>query len=335
MEKPFLDIQDQIERLKERGLEVDEHTKEVLLREGYYSIINGYKTPFIDKQRTEEACDDRFKEGTTFNDIYALFTFDRELREVTFKYLMQVEAVVRTVCSYTFAEAHQEPAGYLIQSNFCTESEFKEFGLKDYIDNLLRLQSTLYNAVTRPRNDAVKHYKKHQGWVPLWVLSKTLTFGSIEHFFHFMKPAERRLVCKRIAEATGRAGGDNPYFDPKDARLSLDPLVKFRNICAHDERLYCAKVGHRDPIIDYASMLDLAEPYLSREDYESFLCNVVLTVVAYNEKSSIAIHVLEESGVERILDKAADAAFNQLDHDDTRAKLGRFRRFMGPSALSS
>ena len=143
MEKPFKSIEEQINLMHKRGLSTDADTPGILMREGYYSIVNGYKDPFLDSDATRAAGDDRFAEGTSFNDVYNLFCFDRDLREVTFKHLMQVEAVVRTVCSYTFAEHHPEPSSYLIQGNFCTESEFEEFGLKNYIDNLLKLQSTL------------------------------------------------------------------------------------------------------------------------------------------------------------------------------------------------
>lgn len=257
MDKPFLSIEDQIKVLTSRGVETDEETPSILMREGYYSIVNGYKAPFLETSTPEE----RYVQGTKFNDLYALFCFDRDLREVTFKHLMQVEAVVRTVCTYTFAQHHPGVSDYLIQSNFCTEKEFEEFGLKGYVDNLLKLQGVLYKTMSGSKNEAVLHYRKHHDGVPLWVLSNSLTFGVVEHFFHLMKPEERVLVCKRIAEATGRLGQGNPYFDPKDARLSLDPIVKFRNKCAHDERLYCAKVGRRDPVVDYALAVELAEPF--------------------------------------------------------------------------
>ena len=68
----------------------------------------------------------------------------------------------------------------------------------------------------------------------------------MEHFFNLMKPKEKSDVCKMIATGTGRLGDKLVgYFDVPTARISLEVLVKFRNICAHDERLYCAHVGDR------------------------------------------------------------------------------------------
>ena len=80
MDKPFKTIEEQGELLEARGVATDDDTPEVLLREGYYSVVNGYKAPFIDKEKSESAKDDRYLPGTSFADIYALFMFDRELR---------------------------------------------------------------------------------------------------------------------------------------------------------------------------------------------------------------------------------------------------------------
>lgn len=54
------------------------------MREGYYSIINGYKEPFLEPVVTKDDLSDRYKGGTSFDDIFALFTFDRSLRALTF-----------------------------------------------------------------------------------------------------------------------------------------------------------------------------------------------------------------------------------------------------------
>ena len=49
MGKPFLTIQQQIELLEPSGVKTDDASGSILLREGYYSVVNGYKDPFIDR----------------------------------------------------------------------------------------------------------------------------------------------------------------------------------------------------------------------------------------------------------------------------------------------
>lgn len=60
-------------------------------------------------------------------------------------------------------------------------------------------------------------------------------------------------------------------------------------------------------------MLELVEPYLCRSDYDDFLSDIMLTIVSYNDQSSFATHVLEESGIDRIFDQAMAATKRRLE----------------------
>lgn len=107
VDKPYKSIDEQIALLESRGVLTDKQTGSILLREGYYSVVNGYKTPFINAAATDAAQDDRYIDGTRFADLHALFLFDRNLRETTFHHLIRVEALVRTVCRTRFPRAIQ------------------------------------------------------------------------------------------------------------------------------------------------------------------------------------------------------------------------------------
>lgn len=57
MYRPFMAVENQVQRLNKRGLQTDTRTPWILEREGYYSVVNGYKDPFLDKEagiRTHE-----------------------------------------------------------------------------------------------------------------------------------------------------------------------------------------------------------------------------------------------------------------------------------------
>lgn len=127
-DKPFLTIDEQVRLLESRGLDVDEDTGPTLMREGYYSIVNGYKDPFLDTGKSRESGEDRYLEGISFSDLYTLFTFDRELRSLTFRYLILAEAKIKTAVAYAFSNAHRAPEAYLLQSNYCDENEFASAG---------------------------------------------------------------------------------------------------------------------------------------------------------------------------------------------------------------
>lgn len=297
MDKPFLTITQQVELLQSRGVQTDADTPRILLAEGYYSVINGYKTPFIDETAAKSAGEDRYLAGTTFHDIYSLFRFDRELRELTFHYLIRVEASVRTICAHTFSERHRGYGDYLERSNYSTEDEYRKFGLDNYGSDWGKLKRKLENKAAKSRRDPIVHYRRIHGGVPLWVLANDLTFGEIEHFFNLMRPDERRAVCKRISEVTNRLGDrELGFFSPDEARVSLDTLVKARNICAHDERLYCARIGERKSDT-YASVLRRMRRFVSEGDYSEMLARINSLVKRYSGPGGTLGHVIAGMGL--------------------------------------
>ncbi|EGO9187948.1 Abi family protein, partial [Enterococcus faecalis] len=85
--KPFKTLDEQIIILRNRGLVIsdDEVTKSILLRENYYNVINGYKDIFIDRESEDS---EKFIKNTNFNEIYRLYSLDRDFRNHIFKYLL-------------------------------------------------------------------------------------------------------------------------------------------------------------------------------------------------------------------------------------------------------
>ena len=49
MNKQFLTIEEQVSLLRERGVATSETTAQILLREGYYAVVNGYGKAFLDE----------------------------------------------------------------------------------------------------------------------------------------------------------------------------------------------------------------------------------------------------------------------------------------------
>lgn len=294
MGKPFLTIEEQVSLLESRGMKTDGHTARILGREGYYSIVNGYKGPFLDSDAAASAGDDRYREGATFADMYAVFSFDRDLRELTFHYLIRAEATARTAIAYCFSERHREPDSYLLQGNYCQREEY--WRPERYATEVSGLTSMLRERRDESRAEFITHYRSAHGSVPLWVLANDLTFGNLEHLFNLMKPSERAAVCKMVYRSTGRLGdGRSKFFDQRTARLALEALVRFRNKCAHDERLYCATVGGRKAV-GYMRMVFYLEHFLSSEEFLEFLSSLVKLVDAHGSTSGAIIGLLEPLG---------------------------------------
>ena len=78
--KEFFTYEQQVEKLKKDGLIINDEDVAIqeLKLEGYYNIINGYSPIFkVGKH---------FIKGTTFENINALYDFDKSLRSIIYKY---------------------------------------------------------------------------------------------------------------------------------------------------------------------------------------------------------------------------------------------------------
>lgn len=75
--KVFKETQDQIIIQQGRGLQIlnDAVTQRIIESENYYKLFNGYKEPFLDWTKPDET----YLPGTKFEEVYALYLFDREL----------------------------------------------------------------------------------------------------------------------------------------------------------------------------------------------------------------------------------------------------------------
>ena len=65
--------------------------KKIIEMENYYNLINGYKGLFLDKSYT--GSDEAYLPGTKFDEVYALYLFDRELRNIFIRYILEIETM--------------------------------------------------------------------------------------------------------------------------------------------------------------------------------------------------------------------------------------------------
>lgn len=298
--KEFKTIDEQISILESRGVLTNDKTPLLLLRENYYSVINGYKDIFLDKEAMESSNEDVYKNGVKFDWIYSLFEFDRELRQLTFNYLIKAESALKTATVYAFCQNHQSCTDYLDRSSFCspkdllTPKSFKGNHSQLHAKNLNYLMEILNsklssNTYQRP---FISHYIDVYGEVPLWVLCNDLTFGNMSHFYQLMNRRDQNSVCKILFKTTLRTKNDS-RITPHEVLRAYDVLVRFRNICAHDERLYCAKVVN-DTYATLLTLLPIALPKAVVEKLKKELLNLI-------DKYDKNIHELDSKDLKKQL----------------------------------
>jgi len=94
-DKPALNENDLIERYIERGLIITDRNRAAryLRHIGYYRL-SPYTIPFQADRTTHS-----FRPDTTFDDIFSIHVFDRQLRLLTMDALERVEVAVRSLNS--------------------------------------------------------------------------------------------------------------------------------------------------------------------------------------------------------------------------------------------
>jgi hypothetical protein len=227
--KPYKTIDEQLAILRARNVQIPRKSfaRRVLTYENYYYVINGYKAPFIASTQP----DDTYKPGTTFNEIFALYSFDRRLREILFPELLRIEHSVKSIIIDVFSKYHgHDHTSYLRPDSFNTTT----------FDNFKRANALIFDLLKlidkqRTRHGALTHYMTKYQFVPIWVLSKVMTFGKINSFYGCMLLKDKTEVAAAF------------QLQPGQFKSLVDFITIFRNKCAHGERIYCHLKDQKKP----------------------------------------------------------------------------------------
>lgn len=293
--KPFRSADDQIELLESRGIVFGDKTRaaQFLLRENYYAVVNGYKDAFIDKQATNIAGEDRYREGTTIESLMFVYLFDRMLRNVTMSVLLEAETTLKTSVVYAFCSVHRGVEDYLDPACYCGKAEYRQ--PEQYTKGIIRLLSML-QAIreNRQHKQYVRHYVRQHRCLPLWVAAKCITFGGTSALFDFQQQSVKTRVCISLARAL-----DRKVVKQKDVAYALHTLPEFRNVCAHDERLYCAKVDKRNDK-GFAELLRALRTSIPEDRYDSYVQQVIKLLAWAKQRSpQLELTVLSGMGMSK------------------------------------
>lgn len=229
----FKTHEEQIAILKSKNLIIKDEVDAIkkLQSGNYYNIINGYNKLFLKPINEEQLDEEQFIDGVTFDEIYHLYEFDAALRNIIFKAILQVENTLRSQISYVFSKYHNS-SNYLCYENFETllnvgdEKPIDERAIRIH-DLISKMQQDISKSIKYKRY--IKHYVISYGYVPLWVLVNAIPLNRLSNFYKLMNQKERIEVSQfwGIME--------------KDLRQYITKLAAYRNLCAHDERIYCFK----------------------------------------------------------------------------------------------
>lgn len=265
--KPFRTISEQLDILESRGMAIPDRNMAAryLLSNNYYTVVNGYKQLFLDPDRCNET-EETYRSGTSFLHLYLAHSFDRTLRTMTVNYILIAESRMKTALIYAFCERNDGSEAYLDPASYIPKREYERSHSRgSYTSNLIRLLSVLQGLRDgKQHTDYVEHYRREYGSVPLWVIANCLTFGNLSAFYDLQRRSVQNATAKYVAQSAGR-----DRITPEQLRACFRTLVPFRNICAHNERLFCARAGKRGDI-RYSDMASSLKLVLNDDEYASF-----------------------------------------------------------------
>ena len=248
--KPFKTHKQQINILRGRGLNISKgyqgsKVMRTLERENYYNVINGYKAPFLKRDNNNnEEYTEKYVEDTKFDEIYSLFKLDRKLRALLLEYLLLVETHLKSAISYEFTKKFNKANSYLDIKNYTSN--------QDKIISVVSTISTLSGIIKRNVNknsyigsdlNSMEHYLKNHQEVPLWVLINYLSLGDLCYFYDSLDDKLRQKIADVFSFRFKIEKQHHIRIGVNDISGLLHLIRKFRNVCAHEERLYDFKTG--------------------------------------------------------------------------------------------
>ena len=290
--KIFRTLDEQVDIFKRRGLVVDdeERARQILFRENYF-FISGYRHLFTQKGKK-----DIFLEGTTFDELYATFVFDRRIRNVFFKNILIVENNIKSIMSYQLSKKYgYKEKDYLDAKNFSSDS----MQARQVHDVLSKVRRQI--RINGSKHTATYHYINNYGFIPLWILVKVLSFGIMSEFYDILKFDDKEEIAKAY------------NLDTETLRIYLSLLSNFRNVCAHEDILYDHRVQRSIPDSEYHRLLDIQkdeEEYIYGKN-DLFSLVIILKYMLTNDEFYLMLDEIKRE-VDVLDDKVSTVPLNTI-----------------------
>lgn len=207
-----LSIEEIIAMLERQGLAVEDHDRAVHILENVsYSRLKSYLVPLMADRSTH-----KFKPGATFEQAYAIYGFDRRLRELVFHEMEKIEISIRTHIAYA---SNGSEGGYW----FTNPEHFRNKSSHGYM--LRKIKSD----VEHSDNDAIVSFRSKYSneFPPCWLTLEATSMGTLGVIYDEMKEGELK---SRIASYYG--------LDSATFNSWFKHMIYVRNYCAHHNRLW-------------------------------------------------------------------------------------------------
>ena len=229
-QKPFASFDDQINRMKNRGLILpDDGTVEQFLKRNSYYRFSGYMRYF---QLAPGKGDENFRQGTKWEDIVTIYELDVSLRSYLLAGLQIAEIATRTAFAHCEAENHS-PYGHYLNKNSYVEP--KRSNKKPKRSKQISTEKIIRSELDRSKEPFIKRYRPQNTngtqWmdnVPVWAAVEVLSFGTLSKAIAYQNDDQGlyKAMCSIL-------GVQKEHLAPQ-----LRSFTHARNRCAHFSRIW-------------------------------------------------------------------------------------------------
>lgn len=210
--KPATTYAEQIVLLKSRGMTIaDEQKAAFYLQHISYYRLGAYWLPFEADHATHQ-----FREGTTFENVLRLYSFDRALRLLVLDAIERVEVSARAQWAHQLgntygAHAHLDP-------KLAKRTEHWQSNIEALEKEIERSEEVFIQHLTQTYSDALP---------PIWACCEVMSLGLLSRWYSNLYPQPVRTRIAAVYE-----------LDHLVLQSWLHHLSVVRNICAHHSRLW-------------------------------------------------------------------------------------------------
>jgi abortive infection bacteriophage resistance protein len=192
--KPHLTFGQQVAHLREKGMIIDDEARAIscLSQIGYYRL-SAYWHPFKVRNAADGAYGERLKEGTRFEYVFALYEYDRALRQLILEGVEIIELSLRVEVAYRLGQkdrfAYNRPE--FLSPRFCKLDVNGE-------SNFYKWHRTYQEKLYRPNEDFTKHIIEKYGQpLPIWASVELWEFNQLSFFLNGLRHDDASAVAAR------------------------------------------------------------------------------------------------------------------------------------------
>lgn len=271
--KPFKSYADLVGLLAARGMVIEDpvRAERKLSQVGYYRL-SGYWYPCrmndVDASGLTKKCPvsnapirlETFLPDTTFNNVFALYLFDKRLRLALLDAIERIEIHIRSVVAHEMG--YHNPCAY-------ADSSFIEpYYLKQYTDknNVIRSPAwdtwsdKLSRKLSESKEECIVWHRKKNMLMPFWVIIEAWDFGMLSRYY-------KMLSKKYQLRIAGRLG----CSQASELKSWLNEINIIRNRCAHHSRTWNQKNGNA------ISVKSISEPWVAHLDANA--CSRIYSII--------------------------------------------------------